>query len=106
VGQVQEILDEDHEQLFERVCAIDVAKVSGKVCTRLPQVGGRPGARVSPAIFAQNGKNANSDYAWWMNAGNRTYSTTWVNAYRQHDRHGMGSKPSPSGGWRQQSCLP
>jgi transposase len=43
VGQVQEILDEDHEQLFERVCAIDVAKVSGKVCTCLPRAGGRPG---------------------------------------------------------------
>ena len=43
----QEIPDEEHEQLVERVCAIDVAKASGKVCTRLPREGGRPGGRVS-----------------------------------------------------------
>jgi transposase len=36
VGQVQEIPDEDHERLIGRVCAIDVAKQSGKVCTRVP----------------------------------------------------------------------
>jgi cell wall-associated NlpC family hydrolase len=38
--------------------------------------------RAGGTDFAQNGQNANSDYAWWMNASNRTYSTTWVNAYR------------------------
>lgn len=32
----QEILDEEHEQLLERVAAIDVAKASGMVCTRVP----------------------------------------------------------------------
>ncbi|MCT9935425.1 IS110 family transposase [Planotetraspora sp. A-T 1434] len=32
----QEIPDEEHEQLFQRVCAIDVAKDAGKVCVRLP----------------------------------------------------------------------
>jgi transposase len=37
VEDVQEILDEDHERLVERVCAIDVAKASGMVCTRLPR---------------------------------------------------------------------
>jgi transposase len=45
--QVQEIPDEESERLFQRVCAVDVAKASGKVCTRLPREGGPPGARVS-----------------------------------------------------------
>jgi transposase len=40
----QEIEDEEYEQILERVCAIDVAKASGKVCTRVPHPS-RPGAR-------------------------------------------------------------
>lgn len=44
---VQEIPDEEHELVLQRVCAIDVAKASGMVCTRLPRTGGRPGSRVS-----------------------------------------------------------
>lgn len=32
----REIHDEDHEQILERVAAIDVAKATGMVCTRLP----------------------------------------------------------------------
>lgn len=40
------IPDAEHERLFERVCAIDVAKASGKVCTRLPDEAGL-GRRVS-----------------------------------------------------------
>ena len=42
--EAQEIEDEEHEQIRERVCAIDVAKASGKVCTRVPHPS-RPGAR-------------------------------------------------------------
>jgi transposase len=42
--EAQEIEDEDHERILERVCAIDVAKASGKVCTRVPHPS-RPGAR-------------------------------------------------------------
>ena len=42
----EEILDEDHERVVERVCAIDVAKDSAKVCTRLPGQGGRRVSRV------------------------------------------------------------
>ena len=41
----EEIPDADHELMIERVCAIDVAKASGTVCTRLPHQackGGRP----------------------------------------------------------------
>ena len=40
----QEIEDEEHEQILERVCAIDVAKASGMVCTRVPHPS-RPGKR-------------------------------------------------------------
>ena len=42
----EEILDEPHEQIMQRVCAIDVAKDSGKVCVRLPAESGS-GRRVS-----------------------------------------------------------
>jgi transposase len=47
VEKAQEIPDEEHEQLVERVCAIDVAKATGKVCTRLPRENGQRGGRVS-----------------------------------------------------------
>ena len=40
----QEIEDEEHEQILERVAAIDVAKASGMVCTRVPHPS-RPGRR-------------------------------------------------------------
>ena len=39
-----EIQDEEHEQILERAAAIDVAKASGMVCTRVPCDGG-PGRR-------------------------------------------------------------
>ena len=32
--EAQEVENEGHAQILERVCAIDVAKASGKVCTR------------------------------------------------------------------------
>jgi hypothetical protein len=40
----QEIEDQEHEQLVERVAAVDVAKASGMVCTRVPHPS-RPGRR-------------------------------------------------------------
>ena len=40
------ILDEPYEQIVQRVCAIDVAKDSGKVCVRVPAESGS-GRRVS-----------------------------------------------------------
>jgi transposase len=40
VQGVQEIPDEEHERVLDRVCAIDVAKASGMVCTRLPRQSG------------------------------------------------------------------
>jgi transposase len=41
-----EIVDEEHEQVCERVAAIDVAKATGMVCLRVPDES-RPGRRVS-----------------------------------------------------------
>jgi len=40
------IQDEEHEQILERVAAVDVAKATGMVCTRVPDEA-RPGRRVS-----------------------------------------------------------
>lgn len=37
--QPLEIQDEEYEQIVARVAAIDVAKASGKVCTRVPHEG-------------------------------------------------------------------
>src|ERR1017187_8821374 len=42
----QGIVDEEHEQVIERVAAIDVAKASGMVCVRVPHES-KPGRRVS-----------------------------------------------------------
>ena len=42
----QVIEDQQHERVFERVAAVDVAKASGMVCTRTPNPA-RPGARHS-----------------------------------------------------------
>jgi uncharacterized Fe-S cluster-containing MiaB family protein len=36
VMEPQEIEDEEHEQILERVAAVDVAKASGMACTRVP----------------------------------------------------------------------
>jgi transposase len=43
---VEEIPDADSEQVWRRVCAVDVAKESGMVCTRLPSGSGRRVSRV------------------------------------------------------------
>lgn len=42
----QEILDEEHERVLQRVCAIDVAKGFGQVCVRVPRADGRRTSRV------------------------------------------------------------
>jgi len=46
VMEPQEIEDEGHEQILERVAAVDVAKGSGMVCMRVPDAA-RPGRRRS-----------------------------------------------------------
>jgi transposase len=55
--EAQEIEDEEHEQILERVCAIDVAKASGMVCTRVPHPS-RPGARQTRVWEADATTNA------------------------------------------------
>lgn len=57
IGEPEEIPDAEHEQVLERVCAIDVAKESGKVCTRLPRESA-PGRRVSKVWDVQATTNA------------------------------------------------
>ncbi|MGE5290433.1 MAG: hypothetical protein ACM3ML_25250 [Micromonosporaceae bacterium] len=54
--QPQEIEDQEYEQVWERVAAIDVAKASGMVCTRVPHPG-RPGKRrtMVPEVPAATG---------------------------------------------------
>jgi transposase len=44
VSRPQVIDDEEHERIYERVAAVDVAKDTGMVCTRTPHPA-RPGAR-------------------------------------------------------------
>jgi transposase len=46
VRKQQVIDDQEHERVFDRVAAVDVAKASGVVCTRLPHPS-RPGGRQS-----------------------------------------------------------
>ena|SRR5487761_832779 len=56
VMEPQEIEDEEHEQILERVAAVDVAKASGMVCTRVPHQArpGRRRARVWPVDATTN----------------------------------------------------
>jgi transposase len=42
----EEILDEEYEQVFERVCAIDVAKDFGQVCVRTPRADDKRSSKV------------------------------------------------------------
>jgi transposase len=46
VRKPQVIPDEDHEVVYQRVAAVDVAKASGVVCLRAPSPGGRYASRV------------------------------------------------------------
>src|SRR5215468_3899748 len=46
MGIPEQVEDAEYEQRLERVAAIDVAKASGKVCTRLPHES-KPGKRVT-----------------------------------------------------------
>jgi hypothetical protein len=44
VSRPQIIEDQEHERIYERVAAVDVAKDTGMVCTRTPHPA-RPGGR-------------------------------------------------------------
>ena len=47
-----EIPDDEHELVIGRVCAVDVAKTSGKVCVRLPHPGGPADGRAGCGTVA------------------------------------------------------
>src|SRR5215831_8477832 len=57
VMEPQEIEDEEHEQVLERVAAVDVAKASGMVCTRVPHPD-RPGRRRTRVWAVEAATNA------------------------------------------------
>ena len=52
MGRPQVIDDEEHKRVYEKVAAVDVAKDSGMVCTRMPHPS-RPGARQSTVWAVQ-----------------------------------------------------
>ena len=58
----QEIQDEEYEQVWERVAAVDVAKASGMVCTRVPHPS-RPGKRVTKVWEVDATTNAITELA-------------------------------------------
>jgi transposase len=64
----QEIEDEEHEQVLERVAAIDVAKASGMVCTRVPH-DLRPGRRRTRVWMVDAATNAVLELAGHLVAG-------------------------------------
>jgi transposase len=64
----QEIEDEEHEQVLDRVAAIDVAKASGMVCTRVPH-DVRPGRRRTRVWTVDAATNAVLELAGYLVAG-------------------------------------
>jgi transposase len=62
VSEPQVIDDEEHERVLEKIAAVDVAKASGMVCTRLPHPQ-RPGARQSRVWTVRATMNAVSELA-------------------------------------------
>ena len=55
VMEPQEIDDEEHEQVLERVAAVDVAKASGMVCSRVPHgAAGHAATQVWPVDATTN----------------------------------------------------
>ena len=61
----QEIDDEEHEQVLGRVAAVDVAKASGMVCTRVPH-DGRPGRRRTRVWTVDAATNAVLELAGYL----------------------------------------
>jgi transposase len=60
VRKPQVIEDQEHERVHERVAAVDVAKASGMVCTRVP---GPPGRRQSKVWEVRSAKGPVEDLA-------------------------------------------
>ena len=57
MSRPQVIDDQEHERVHDKVAAIDVAKDSGRVCTRTPHPS-RPGARRSTVWTIKARRNA------------------------------------------------
>jgi transposase len=57
-----EVADEEHEQIVARVAAVDVAKASGMVCTRVPHES-KPGRRLSKVWSVPATTNAVTELA-------------------------------------------
>lgn len=56
----EEIPDREYEQVYQRVCAIDVAKDFGQVCVRTPRADGK---RVSMVSMVDATTGASSGWA-------------------------------------------
>src|SRR6184192_1850200 len=63
----QEIDDAEHEQVLDRVAAVDVAKASGMVCTRVPHPS-RPGRRRTRVWMVDATTNAILELAGYLGA--------------------------------------
>ena len=72
----QEVLaDEEHERVWERVAAVDIAKASGVACTRLPDED-RPGKRKTHVWTVQATTGAIIELGDYLRAG-RSRSSPW-----------------------------
>jgi transposase len=67
IREPQEIEDEEHEQILQRVAAIDVAKASGMVCMRVPH-DARPDRRRSRVWSVDATTNAVTELAGYLAA--------------------------------------
>jgi transposase len=70
-GNLRRLRTREQEQILERVAAIDVAKASGKVCTRVPHQS-RPGEAADPGL----GRGCHQTRSWssasiWPVSGSR-----------------------------------
>jgi transposase len=68
VSKPQVVDDEEHDRVFERVTAVDVAKAAGMVCTRVPHPS-RPGTRRSTVREVPATMNAVAALAADLSAG-------------------------------------
>jgi len=62
--QPQEIDDSPAEQAVARVAAVDVAKASGEVCTRMPRDPGGDGAACSARKSGRSARPRTRSWSW------------------------------------------
>ena len=90
----QEIEDEEYEQVLERVAAIDVAKATGMVCTRVPHPS-RPGKRRTTVREVAAATGAVLEVAEQLAGG----ESSWSRWRRRRTTGGSGSTC-----WRRPGC--